>query len=118
MVEQTANIDTRQLQHVPASVGKPKQYNSYPVQICDMEGTISRDTVMAVQAHHRSTAAQNGSNGFAIVTDSHLGKWKFLIRDQHQAQTFFGITYRCTSQEHAETCGKQALQSIIELILD
>lgn len=118
MSDQTASIDTRDLQHVPASVGKPKHYNSYPVRVGDMEGHVSRETIQMVQQHSRSIAAQNGSNGFAVVTDSHLGRWKFIIRDARLSQTFFGITYRCTSQEQAEQFGEQALKSMLDIILD
>ena len=117
MTEQKANIDTRNLQHVPASVGKPSHYHSFPLQIGDMEGSISRDTVLAIQTHSRQHANQKDSTGFVVVTDSHLGRWKFLIRDTHQTQTFFGITYRCKTEEQAITFGTQALRSILDIIL-
>ena len=118
MVEQTAQIDPRSLTHVPKTVERPKHFASYPIQIGDMEGHVSREMVQTIQAHNRSIAAQNSSNGFAVVTDSHLGNWKFLIRDARLSQTFFGITYRCKSQEQAEQYGEQALAAILNIILD
>jgi len=119
MSEQKATIDTRGLNVIPAgSGGPPKHFHSYPIRIGDMEGQISRETILEIQAHNRSIAAQNGSNGFAVVTDAHLGRWKFLIRDARLSRTFFGITYRCNSQEEAEKFGEDALRDLINFKVD